>query len=105
MKYQINIYSRLRFSELMIRDNEVFWRNIQYIDIPNMDEDIYYTITAGDRPDTLSYKFYKTTQLGWYILLVNGIKYWGDVKVGNEIRIPPMSYLVNLMSNFRYKGK
>lgn len=66
-----------------------YYETVLLTDIPSEDIPFYYVVQDGDRLDSLSYKFYNTTE-NWWILakannLVNGSM---AVPIGTRLFIP-----------------
>lgn len=66
-----------------------YYETVLLTDIPSEDIPFYYVVQDGDRLDSLSYKFYDTTE-NWWILakannLVNGSM---AVPIGTRLFIP-----------------
>lgn len=65
--------------------------------------DTFYVLEAGDvaRPDMISYKMYKTPELYWVILSVNGIlDPFEGMYPGMLLRIPAMKRLIQAGISF-----
>lgn len=57
--------------------------------IPSEDVPFYYVVQDGDRLDTLSYKFYKTTTKWWVLAKANNLVTGGmAVPMGTKLFIP-----------------
>lgn len=74
-------------------DGNEFLETQDKINIPNSKEDLYMTVTEGekDRLDLVSNRYYNTPLLWWVIALASDIFDPYDVPVGTVLRIPPMS--------------
>lgn len=95
---RIKKLSRLNFYDFVKRDGIQYYDYSIIPEIPVSNTDVFYTIKEGDRPDLISYKYYNTPDLWWAILQANNIRFWGDVKAGDVIRIPNYNTLVNLIT-------
>lgn len=94
---KIKKLSRLNFNDLVRQDNIGYFEYDIIPDIPVSNLDTFYIVKDGDRLDLISYKFYNTVDLGWAILVANNIKYFGDIRVGDKIRIPSFSVILDLL--------
>lgn len=56
------------------------------------DENVY-VLREGDRLDVLSYRFYGTPELWWYLAYVNGIMNPLELEVGKVLVIPKFKKL------------
>lgn len=95
---KIKRLSRLNLNNFIRTSNAGFFEYDVMPDIPVSNLDVFYAVVEGDRPDLISYKFYNTVDLWWAILKANNIKFWGDVKVGQVIRIPNYSSIMNYLN-------
>jgi hypothetical protein len=83
-----------RLTSLKIKktdNNERYFGQIRYPEIPLSVNDIYVTTTSGDRLDLLANQFYKNSELWWIISMANMDLIKRDsfaLKSGLEIRIP-----------------
>ena len=99
---RISSFSRLNFMRFIQynsngKPDSIFWSFAGYPKFEPQQDDTFYEIKEGDRPDLISYEYYKTTDLYWVILLANDISYWGDVSVGQTIRIPSYNYVSRML--------
>jgi|TARA_R100000030_G_scaffold100655_2_gene94219 hypothetical protein len=75
--------------KISTEDNEQYYLNPIYPDIPETEEDIYVITTGGDRYDTLAQQFYKDSSLWWAIASANtSVRDNLVVKPGVQLRIP-----------------
>ncbi len=83
--------SRLKFIKTKFFDKNRIFKALKYPTIPLSSEDIYVTITAGDRLDLLAHQFYNDVDLWWIISSANPSVIRRDslaLEPGLEIRIP-----------------
>ena len=67
--------------------NKKFYKTTYYKEVPEKNTDTYIISQAGDRLDSLAYRFYNNPKLWWFIARVNHLKTM-NVSPGTELRIP-----------------
>lgn len=78
------------------KDSVYFLGTFKPVSISPHATDILYFVEAGDiaRPDLISYKFYRTTELYWVILWINGISDpFEGIFPGMLLRVPTLERL------------
>ena len=61
-----------------------------YPEIPQSNNDMHIISTEGDRCDNLAYRFYKDSNLWWFIARANNLKTM-NVPAGTSLRIPTLT--------------
>ena len=69
-----------------------FYRTTLYKDVPELDTDMYFITTEGDRCDGLAQQFYGDPHLWWFIAKINGLTTM-NIPAGTSLRIPISSKL------------
>lgn len=77
---------KFHYSELIDGEGGI----LEYRYVPDGDEKFYITV-VGDRLDVLSYKFYGTPELWWYIAIANGLRNAFELEPGTKILIPKIN--------------
>lgn len=93
-------YDMCKFMEMT--DDGVFDSLNSYVlyQIPLLQEQgIYVVRKEAERPDLLSYLFYKDTQYWWVIMHYNGLLSPKDIKTGVKIRYPSLSDIEQVYMN------
>ena len=83
--------SRLRTLKVKNVNRRRTYRALKYPEIPLSVDDLYVTITDGDRLDLLEEQFYQDVDIWWIIAISNpGVvkRDTFNLKPGLEIRIP-----------------
>ena len=77
------------------------------IDVDTIDPSRYtlHTVSIGETPYSLSYKYYNTTQLWWVILVFNGIEDPFEIarSSGMVLKIPDDSLMSDIVNALKYK--
>lgn len=82
-------FSPLINSELFQIGDTVFWDKTRPPEIAARDDDVEYIIKINERIDNLAYEKLGSPQLGWVIMLRNGMSLWpNDFVPGLKIFIP-----------------
>ena len=98
MPIQIDPTSRLRFGQLLEAGGVAFWDMIQYPEIPQSSDDIFYQIQGGDRIDLLAFRFYGKASYWWIIASANNMDLIPtDFLSADIIRIPSPTYVGGLL--------
>jgi len=90
----IRTHSRLRFSRFRYIDGYTFWDLVEIPKLEAQSDDITHVVTATDRPDTISYRYYGNTVMFPIIASVNNIELIpSDMYIGQKLRIPSPRYI------------
>lgn len=86
--------SRLRYSDLLLADDILFWDVNDLPDYVARNDEISHLVQGGDRIDLLAYKYYGSSGLWWVIAWANDMESIpGDLNEGTKIRIPSPAYV------------
>jgi nucleoid-associated protein YgaU len=81
--------SRLKHATLVSLDGIEFWSRPRYPDLPLSTGDIYHTVEAEQRIDTIARTYYKNEKLWWIIAHANNMFVLPcELEMGARIRIP-----------------
>lgn len=56
-------------------------------------DDSYYTVKEGDRLDLIAHRFLGDARLWWVVAEYNDIRWFFDIEVGQELRMPSFEHL------------
>mgnify|MGYP003117669106 CR=1 FL=1 len=81
--------SRYRHTKKVRRldEKKIKYLTTIYKEVPERDDDMYFIAQEGDRCDSLAYRFYKNSNLWWFIARINNLKTM-NVPAGTSLRIP-----------------
>jgi hypothetical protein len=89
-----NVYSPLNHSRLFSIGEVVFWDKGRFPEILSLDDDTPYLVQKGQRLDTLASVTLGSGQLGWVIMIRNGLGLApNDLVPGTVIFIPSIDGL------------
>ena len=95
--------SRLRFSNFEVLDGYEYWGRVEYPEIREQPDDIFYRVQDSDRIDLLAYRFYGDHGWLWILALANDIDIYPTQLVsGMTLRIPSLSYAKSLFSKAKF---
>jgi hypothetical protein len=92
----ITVINRYYLSKMYKQDLEVFFETWDSRKVPDSSADRVHVIQVGEegRWDLISYKYYQTVKLWWFICLANGIRNpLITIPAGSAIRIPDFESL------------
>jgi hypothetical protein len=105
LKKDLNIVNENRYfwSKIYRRGLELFFENWDLLKIPDSPDDKAHVIDVGEegRWDLISYKYYRTVKLWWFICLANKIRNpLFILPAGSAIKIPDIESLVKLDKSY-----
>ncbi len=102
MSVDIGQTSRLHFSDYKLIDGVEFWDVVDLVDYIPQTNDIEHTFIDGDRLDLIAQQYYQDPVLAWVIAWANNIELNPtDIIVGQQLLIPSIAYVRNLLNNPR----
>jgi nucleoid-associated protein YgaU len=97
MSVSIKKRSRLQFGTLLSMDGFEFWDLLELPTIPAQPDDTTYQVLAGDRIDTLAFRFYGDPILWWVLAVANDLEFLPtDLQEGQTLRIPAARYILQV---------
>lgn len=98
-----------RLSDMSIGDDilrvELYKGILAYLNnAANMDSFIVYEVKEDEetRPDLLSHRVFKTSELSWLVMLVAGVDDpFDSLPVGYELEFPPMAIVRSMIREVR----
>ena len=89
-----NVFSPLIHSRLLAIEEVVFWDKSRFPEILPRDDDTPYLVKKGERLDNLAFIQLGSEQLGWVIMIRNGLGLApNDLVPGEKIYIPSIDSL------------
>lgn len=77
-------------------DGTIVWGQFEIPEIPDFDDDIVYTVTAPERPDSVAQRFYGNPALWWVIAVKNGLRLpFTQLHGGQRIVIPSPTQILS----------
>lgn len=89
--------SQYRFSQKYRKDGVVFYGIRPRIVILPSSNDIFHTVTEGERIELIAWKYYQDVRLFWVLCDVNLIRDPLRLEKGVRLRIPPKSEVLKVV--------
>lgn len=94
----IHRHSPLRMSYLMTdRSGNVLWGTKPCVRLEPDAGDTLHQVSAGDRIDRISYRYYRTVRLWWALAEFNNISKPWDLEPGTWMRVPSLERVERAM--------
>jgi hypothetical protein len=82
-----------------LKDGTIAWGQFEIPEIPDFDDDIVYTLTGPERPDSVARRFYGNPSLWWVIAIKNGFRLpFSQLRGGQKIVIPSPAEILSRIS-------
>ncbi len=95
MTVSLTDHSRLRFADLVLAENIVFWDTVDLPEIVVQGDDQQYIVQQNDRIDRLAYKFYGDPVLWWVLAAANDLELVPTALYGGQVlRVPAPRYVL-----------